>query len=615
MNDSPADESKDSTVKPVEAAGQSAPVAEGAETPDSGESADQVGPETPVDDVTAQEAVQADAESGVTVSDSGAAASATEAEQAATADAPADTEESVPPADPAAVAPPAGPNEQPVHSAGLPDNLPLLPVFIAAVIVFVGRLFLPFSGTDSMDVYHAVSSALLQDANWGRQGLVAIIEYPPLPTIVLSILGYLRALVTSVAPAGALSDPRMWMIAGSQAAVFLYFVHTVSVYTRGPLRWLLPLALLLVPGVGAPLTAMNPFWVYAVPLAAMVCHAARWEGHGNLRDLVMLAIHGAVLTLGGIAGAVVAFAVLMTVRWFSIRKDAHQKGAATFVLLPFTYALVLYPLFNQLIMEDAFFALKHFLTFTSLAAISRWTLFAAIATAPLGLVVLLTVAPRRVTIVGRLGLVICYCGLINYVISAWAGLYIGGQLLFSGVGLASLVVYFVIGWHHPKEWAVARRFGTAAGVLVSCIIVVPASMIARQHILAVESFKAQSGAPSPEEVLAVIDLQDRWPDGRVLLYDVRTAALYATAGERFVPNLDFNYNVFSETISGKEQFHLLMPPNNGRYFPAGGALAKMSGGDDKLMVEKAWQDSDWTLWRCVRPTRIEDGDGVAAASE
>ncbi len=60
----------------------------------------------------------------------------------------------------------------------------------------------------------------------------------------------------------------------------------------------------------------------------------------------------------------------------------------------------------------------------------------------------------------------------------------------------------------------------------------------------------------------------------------------------------------------EEQLHLLIPPDNGRYYPRNHPIFSEIHryGRDWLFLEELWP-SGWQLWRCIRPRPPEKRPG------
>ena len=135
-------------------------------------------------------------------------------------------------------------------------------------------------------------------------------------------------------------------------------------------------------------------------------------------------------------------------------------------------------------------------------------------------------------------------------------------------------------------------------------LALPAAFLGFADSRANALFSESGSPPAAEEMISLID--QHWQGSRILLYDLRSAALYSRHdSERFVASLDYNPYVFDE-ITGVEQMHLLVPPNNGRFYGSRHDLLARahSGEGERLFLEEVWP-GDWQLWRCVRPIRPE----------
>ncbi|MCK5804535.1 MAG: hypothetical protein KAI66_16980 [Lentisphaeria bacterium] len=482
-------------------------------------------------------------------------------------------------------------NEQ--SSARAPWRAPL--VFLGWIVL--GAFILPkfvIVPTDTLSVHSAVVDSLLAGQNWGRQALVGSLQYPLLPTTML----LLARLIAS--PFGG--DGSALLVGLSQAWVLSYVVRLAR-EGKGTLlpRTIATVAVFLVfPGVLDCIRLLDPTWAAAVPLASALYHAYCWHQRQELRDALVTAISCGLLVFCGLAFAAAAIAILAVMTRHVPRvsrvQQSEQGGVRTLLWAPLAYCAFLWALWNWLVLGNPFFALRPVLL--SLHACSGTQFSAELASAfselGLGLVGGALICGLSIAASAR-GAGMCILMpllLVSAVrlLCRSAGVHAAGGTLLTAClgGLAFSFCMQQVWTRDPK------RFATLIAVFVATILagrMYPPLDGARDGAF-------RSNAPEKTEV---VELMDRhWPRARVLVCGIRAPALFHDPAEkRFLARADFHEALFL-TQAEDEVMHLLVPPDNGNFYPRSiGHFSRLHGeGKPWLILEKQWS-SGWQLWRCV----------------
>ena len=437
----------------------------------------------------------------------------------------------------------------------------------------------PFTESDSMLVYEKLVGGLLQGDNWAKQALVGALDYPPLPTVLL---------IFFVALTPSSLDPGQLMVACCQVTVLALLLRSAATFSR---KSAMLAAILMMAGlmVGPNVWAANPFWVTLVPLAAAMFYFCQWERSAKLRPLVMVAISAGALFFCGVPGMIAGLALVLTARAAGKRRKIWPAGSTPLVFAPVIYSIILYPLFNLLIIGDITFALARL--FDSVRELQPDVIYALPVVWLLAIVALVLGLAGR--LVPRFHLACAWITVLALVVvlhhnSSWFAGGLGLYLAFAALPLLHIVFF-------PGK--LFKRFSSGMTVAAVCVLLFIGTLVARQP--AGDHAKFADGAPPPEEVVALVD--SYWPQSRVLLLDLRSAAIYAdSVPNRFSPRIDVHENDIRRQIE-EEQMHLLLAPNNGVFYSTYSQLADMHTHDrDWLFLEKQWE-SGWQLWRCVRP--------------
>jgi hypothetical protein len=109
-------------------------------------------------------------------------------------------------------------------------------------------------------------------------------------------------------------------------------------------------------------------------------------------------------------------------------------------------------------------------------------------------------------------------------------------------------------------------------------------------------------------------VDERWQDSRILVYDLRAALIYNHADPESFParidygpgRLKFEYYVADPAMLGREQFHFLLPPDNGSFYaPADPQMAAIHREAHVALMLEQPLASDWQLWRVIRQPDLE----------
>lgn len=474
----------------------------------------------------------------------------------------------------------------------------LFPGILFALLL--ARVCLPFVETGQASVYRGIAAALVSHQNWGKQALAGALEYPPLPSLILLVLtplcGWLRQLLPH---ADKISDPVRWLVAGSQLWTFVYLLRLMRLWLGRFRYWRIPVAIAAMALIGNGFS-LTPSWAAAVPLAVAVYHLACWEKKARLRDEVVVAICAGLLVLCGLQG-MLAGAVL--IGFLCLKSDHKQpelkEGRFMLLAMPFLYLLLLYPLFNWLVMGHPWFFLQRFFTFFAPNApplsMADQAAGMLVGTGMILALILGERLPDRL----RLGLLLAGTSALGYYLEQRSGLHTGGGVEMGGWSLVLLTGSMIS----------KKRTGRILWVPMLLIMLVAGGWIQHRLVPTID-FRTAWSPPGIEQILQLTNR--RWKKSRILIFDLRSAVLFSARNpKRFPASLDFNENWVRQQISA-EQFHLLLAPDNGHFYPRTSRLAELhENGAPWLFLEQRWA-SGWQLWRCVRPLRPESIPGLSA---
>lgn len=442
---------------------------------------------------------------------------------------------------------------------------PLL-ILIIFLIATVARLFFPVVMNDSMGFYSAASWAVIEHQNWGKQVLAGVLEYSPLPSslmITLSPLSFFSALnIAAVA------------LAISQAAVLSgLFLMLGEFIRRVWLRIVLAMAGVCLLGVGVGgwipgkyLAVADPFWILLFPLVVLMIFAARVGRIASLRPVLGYSLACGLLLFAGPAGIVIGVVSLVVLIAFG-RKELKLEGGTTLLaLMSFIYGVILHLLFNLVIMGDWLFSIKRLIPyFQSVGAplFSSWRLAFVIVWALVCLSSLFVMSKLPFFIRFTWGLGISCVPI--FLIRRLGAVFVGGEYLVYGAVSVSLMLAIAV---LMTKKGVGLKVGLFS-LIVTVMFLVSVSVLRRYSLMHEPYLNAAH--PSREQITELID--EDWVGSRVLVFGARAASLYCVTEDedpkvrdRFIGNVDFNIHVVFDHME-KEQLHLLVPPDDGRFYP------------------------------------------------
>ena len=264
------------------------------------------------------------------------------------------------------------------------------------------------------------------------------------------------------------------------------------------------------------------------------------------------------------------------------------------------YAIILHLLFNLVIMGDWLFSVKRLLPYLqsgSAPLLSSWRLACVIIFGLFGLGGLF--AMLKLPFFVRFSWGIAMGCVPVFLLRRVSAVFVGGEYLFYGaVSFGLILTLFILVTKKGLNMK-AALYG-----LVCTVMLLAGVSVLRRYSLLHESY-LNVPHPSREEVAEYID-QD-WVGSRVLVFGARAASLYCVTAsddpkdrERFIGNVDFNIHVVFDHME-KEQLHLLIPPDNGQFYPQGNNFfSELYRNEEPDWLHLETVMDGWQLWRCVR---------------
>lgn len=473
--------------------------------------------------------------------------------------------------------------------------------FALFFLVCLFRFLLPGEMTDTALVHTRIVDSLMSGHNWGRQALVGSYAYPLLPTLAL-LLAEIPARLFGV-------DPVRLLTAVCQAWTLCYLFRFSSSSGRIFRGMGILLAAFLFPEFREALLLLDPSWITVLVSASMIYHADRWFRESLLRDAVVVAVLGGFLAFAGVVPCLFAASVLylLCCRRRSGGTPGPEGGitAGTRLLIwaPFVYGLILWYLWNWLILGDLLFSVRelwHWFSSCSMGevldriAVQLRDMPRSVPAAAVALVLAIAVTADRLCVffLGLLGG--CVCG--GMILRGCGVFPAGATLLSIELAVLSIIGLLHCPWHSCRGWhGIRPEYGA---ILIWCLFAV-LSWLSPGSGLAAEA-RFSGGAPQADDITRYID--QFWPDSRVMVYGIRVPAIYHDPREhRFVASLDYHEGLFLSKAQ-EEQLHLLVPPPwSGYYSAVGNPFAAIHRhGGQWLLLEKQYPGG-WQLWRCVIP--------------
>lgn len=457
---------------------------------------------------------------------------------------------------------------------------------------------LPTRSNPAMENCNTIVESLHSSQNWGRQALVGSLEYGPLQTLFLLLCRSLGGTI-------GLSAGKLYS-AVCQSFIIVSLLLWQKNHGRRR-RGLVGAALLLAGAFFFPplrkllsCTAVSPAWLSAALFCALYYQFNQWRQEQELRWLVLCAISLALLMLCGSCGILLALGTIpVLLREISFTLDDKEKfsGLPTILLMPAGYALLLYFVWNWLVMDDAIFFLRDYWSRASSLPLAA-LLHLPPASWRLGLLFLLLAAlaallafDRTCKSSARLLLPLALLLPLHFHFTQIMQVYSGGLPAYLLAVLLALLLVL-----NSSDYRLCQR---PLQLLLSLAL-----LYCALPIRVSACFQSASDAPPRTELTTYID--QFWPDSRIMLYGLPLALAYPDLQEyRFQARLDYQESDFL-TQARDEQLHLLVPPPEGKYYPARkSVLADIHAhGRPWLLLEKQWPGG-WQLWRCVIPPEGE----------
>ena len=232
------------------------------------------------------------------------------------------------------------------------SNSPAL-LTAAVLILALCLYFLPTRPNPAMENCSTIVESLRSSQNWGRQALVGSLEYGPLHTLFLLVC-------QSLGGAIGLSAAKLYSVI-CQSIIIATLLLWQKNHGR-PGRFLLGAMLLLGAVFFPPLrkflsyAAVSPAWLSAALFCALYYQFCQWRKEQELRWLVLCAACLSLLMLCGSCGILLALGsipVLLREIHLQLNDSEKFRGLPTLLLMPAGYALLLYFVWNWLVMDDA----------------------------------------------------------------------------------------------------------------------------------------------------------------------------------------------------------------------------------------------------------------------
>ena len=313
--------------------------------------------------------------------------------------------------------------------------------------------------------------------------------------------------------------------------------------------------------------------------------------------MAILACNAAILVFVGLPGLLMAVIILLALWLRGHSSQTRGPGGATLLWLPLLYALILLPLANWLVMGDTWFWLRRLGPFLAQMPPGAWWPredWYAWGLTLLLVLVLVGTCWRRLPRRWYLAWLLIPAQGILLNLGQAAELHLGPEQLMGTLLAPTLVLACLApssgGLRGGRAWLAALL--SLPFIVLSCQWRGPAGTR--------ENFMHGPPAPPATELLACADAN--WTDSRILIFDLRTAALYVhQAPNRFVARLDFHESELLD-FKDREELHLLIAPNDGRFQARDRSMLSYlhEHGAPWLFLEREWPGG-WQLWHCVRP--------------
>lgn len=454
------------------------------------------------------------------------------------------------------------------------------------LVLTIAIYLLPHKQTESMLCHSWIITALKSGNLWGRQAFTSILDYPLLQNL---------AMLTCDCIASTLRlDAGRLLCAIAQSLVLLRFIM-LFLPRKNWYCLLLPIAIAaLLPTVSVSFRMLDPAWVAVVPAAAVFYRIAKEDN--SLKSLMMSAIDSSLLLLCGIPAAVMGltFLIFLDIRQKAIcKKDGiPYAGMPTIIWIAPAYCIAVMLIANWLIMDDPVFPLYDILP--RLLSLQTKVLRAIVCT-PFNFCMFVFLFPM---------FILCMkteCKPLARLVIIQAILLIVSDIMLklmklpsTGIEpLAILVIMEAVTLLATSKFTNPVPRNACIMAFICCIY----ASFRAEHLHNLSTYSEHmSLPPSPEKITEYID--QFWPMSRTFIIGKKMPMFFNDPKEkRFVSRLDFQEQCILEQ-SIQEQMHLLVPPTDGIFCPAGNhPLTEIhEHGRQWLLLEKEWADG-WQLWR------------------
>jgi len=468
-------------------------------------------------------------------------------------------------------------------------------VFFIFIAIAAILYLCPHKPTPAMDVHMAIVDALRAGNNWGRQALVANLDYPVLQSLALLLADAIAKCLHLNSATLLCAIAQAWTL-----AYLLRCMNSLKSWFAAPI----PIALaIILPFVRNSILTLDPNWVAAVPLSAAFYHLVLWQNDKSLRNIILTAANTGFLCLCGIApalmAAVISIVIYLQLKKEYVRLDMPCEGMRSLLWASFAYCALLWFVWNWLVMDDILFALRDLWNRADTVNTEVLLKHARLWMRPVALAIVF-VSPLSI-IAKKTDMTPTAAFLLPVPFVLAASMFFSSALGIPMTAIAPLLSVFILS---AFILLLLANFShnvskTAASIaILACAFfafTVPSLEIANKN----EAIK-YSQPPLREDITFYID--QFWPKSRTMLYGLALPALYPdTTEKRFVARLDYQENDFIAQAKN-EQMHILVPPPDGRFYPQKNhPLASIhANGKSWLLLEKQWPGG-WQLWRAVIP--------------
>lgn len=475
-------------------------------------------------------------------------------------------------------------------------------LFLPFVLLALVRYNIPVISGETYLIHNTIADSILDGNKWGLHALVKLMDIPLLPTLALALTKIV------VNPLGM--NPVALLCACSQAAALMILAGAVPKTHKFSLYAVVAVVLLpAVPLFKNFILVNDPNWISAVPLALALGALARYSKDRQLKDLITLAINLSILVFCGPILLCVA-AVILVVLSFNI-DDASPKGSLCILWMPFIYMLILwFPWFatgkdNFLVMFSD--ALSRAKANAFVPSVDPRAFFAG----GIAAFILSIKTERNMTARCLLPVVIVIPAL-TYVAN---GTRIATPALGPAIILA-IAFLAVNAFHNASLQFKTPQIAAALALVLFLVMAIRHPHISFQTRTMPELVMKEASRTTepPIDLFDSRDATDRevivkladeqWKGSRIVLPSARLfAAVYPDPFQKhFVPMPTFKEEDFRK-LASSEQFHLLVPPPDGRFYDPESPLAIIHAKGAPYLFLVAKLENNWQLWRAMPPPK------------